>query len=162
MQDERPARLSHVEDNVRTLLPTSIFSSVRDSGLASPTSERQSFTPVAARNATLSSPSLHFTTPGTGHDDNVPGVLFPPVAYRPQDQAVSPDHPDLSDTELALYLQQKSANRQDRAWKRSKSQKHKRSKSHVSRCLVCGVSGIWLVAMVATCKSIMLRNYAKS
>ncbi|TKA60968.1 hypothetical protein B0A55_11754 [Friedmanniomyces simplex] len=61
-------------------------------------------------------------------------------------------HPDLSDPSLAVLLQQKTDDRQRRAWKRSRNRKlrHASGKRKVWSWGLCLVAGLLLAATVAT------------
>lgn len=157
LEDERPSRLSRVQDNVRNLLRNSRFGSAASSPQASPT--RPTFLPIHHGLPTpphspsrrthqqaeaLPSPSTESTSSAASSSsqrDAVPGILFPPVGYQRAVQQMAHqsalfntravaalDHPDLSDPSLAVYVQQKAETRQQRAWKRSRHGK----KRHVA------------------------------
>lgn len=158
VEDERRTRLSSVADNVRNLLRRSPFRSKQE-------------LPIEED---LPSPLSH-TTSDIADIHQVPGALFPPLAYHEQPREVGDqsalyntravaalEHPDLSDPSLAVFLQQKSEDRQRRAWKRSKERRHRREsqKHKASRWLGCVVSGVLLIAIVATCESSNMRILA--
>ncbi|KAI6821151.1 hypothetical protein KC332_g9428 [Hortaea werneckii] len=58
----------------------------------------------------------------------------------------------MSDSSMAALLQQKEENRQKRAWKRSRHQKryHRSHRNRTSRWALCLVSGLLLIAIVAS------------
>lgn len=150
LEDERPSRLSRVQDNVRNLLRNSHFGSVDSSPQSSPTAAAQPpiqhalHTPPETptrrtqqqQPEILSSPTESTTSIADSASPamvEVSGVLFPPVGYQRaveqmahqsalfNTRAVAAlDHPDLSDPSLAVYAQQKAETRQQRAWKRSR------------------------------------------
>lgn len=125
----------------------------------------------------LPSPSSDTTTSdststgsSTAEQNHIPGVLFPPINYTNAVQQMAHqstlfntravaalDHPDLSDPSLAVFLQQKSESRQQRAWKRSRNggssrHHHRRSKKRSgSQWWLCLISALLLAAIVATC-----------
>jgi len=183
LEDERPSRLSRVQDNVRNLLRASVFSSIRGStSVASPTRLHQPTVEDELRSPLHSplqrhvhiqteappSPSSQTTASITASSDyDVPGMLFPPTSYQQQVQEMAHqstlfntravaalNHPDMSDPSLALYLQQKTESRQQRAWKRSRNRKLRHARTRGGRCqwLLCVVSGLLLAAIVATCE----------
>ncbi|KAK0945605.1 hypothetical protein LTR29_002960 [Friedmanniomyces endolithicus] len=151
IEDDRPSRLSRVQDNVRHLLRASIPTSFRSSVIAAPPAHRATVedadrTPlqsplrrhVRIDVGVLPSPSSATTSESTFADEgaNVPGVLFPPTSYQQQAEHVNHQstmfntraiaaltHPDLTDRSMAIFLQQKTQERQNRAWKRSKNRK---------------------------------------
>ncbi|KAK0810369.1 hypothetical protein LTR91_012222 [Friedmanniomyces endolithicus] len=151
IEDDRPSRLSRVQDNVRHLLRASIPTSFRSSVIAAPPAHRATVedadrTPlqsplrrhVRIDVGVLPSPSSATTSESTFADEgaNVPGVLFPPTSYQQQAEHVNHQstmfntraiaaltHPDLTDPSMAIFLQQKTQERQNRAWKRSKNRK---------------------------------------
>ena len=149
LEDERPSRLSRVQDNVRNLLRSSRFASPVASPQASPTAapiQHGLHTPPQTPTRrtqqppeVLPSPSTESTT-STAESASpspqvveVPGILFPPVGYQRAVQQMAHqsalfnsravaalDHPDLTDPSLVVYAQQKAETRQQRAWKRSR------------------------------------------
>ncbi|KAK0946126.1 hypothetical protein LTR29_002440 [Friedmanniomyces endolithicus] len=151
IEDQRPSRLSRVQDNVRHLLRASIPTSFRSSVINAPpahhaTVEDADRTPlqsplrrhVRIDIGVLPSPLSATTSESTMADEraHVPGVLFPPTSYHQQAEHVNHQstmfntraiaaltHPDLTDPSMAIFLQQKTQERQDRAWKRSKNRK---------------------------------------
>ncbi|KAK0249498.1 hypothetical protein LTS09_015419 [Friedmanniomyces endolithicus] len=151
IEDQRPSRLSRVQDNVRHLLRASIPTSFRSSVINAPlahhaTVEDADRTPlqsplrrhVRINIGVLPSPLSATTSESTMADEraHVPGVLFPPTSYHQQAEHVNHQstmfntraiaaltHPDLTDPSMAIFLQQKTQERQDRAWKRSKNRK---------------------------------------
>ncbi|TKA41553.1 hypothetical protein B0A54_06441 [Friedmanniomyces endolithicus] len=151
IEDDRPSRLSRVQDNVRHLLRASIPTSFRSSVIAAPPAHRATVedadrTPlqsplrrhVRIDVGVLPSPSSATTSESTltGEGAGVPGVLFPPTSYQQQAEHVNHQstmfntraiaaltHPDLTDPSMAIFLQQKTQERQNRAWKRSKNRK---------------------------------------
>ncbi|WPH04966.1 Hypothetical protein R9X50_00786400 [Acrodontium crateriforme] len=111
------------------------------------------------------------SSPGssTAEHNHIPGVLFPPYSYTNALQQMTHqstlfntravaalEHPDLSDPSLALFLQQKSESRQQRAWKRSRhggsSHHHHRKsrKQNSSQWWMCVISALLLAAIIAT------------
>ena len=149
LEDERPSRLSRVQDNVRNLLRNSRFGSVDSSPQASPTApappvQHGLHTPpqtptrrTQQQPEVLPSPSTESTSSSEASASSpaveVSGTLFPPVGYQRAVQQMAHqsalfntravaalDHPDLSDPSLAVYVQQKAETRQQRAWKRSR------------------------------------------
>ncbi|KAK4950822.1 hypothetical protein LTR10_010815 [Elasticomyces elasticus] len=177
LEDERPSRLSRVHDNVRNLLRASIPNSVRQSIISTPPARRTTAEDAyrspqqSPRNPharvvieVLPSPSsataTNISQSNERHD--VPGVLFPPTSYHQQGQHVPSTmfntraiaaltHPDLSDPSLAIFLQQKTDDRQRRAWKRSRNRKlrHGRSERRKWSWVFCVAAGLTLAAMVA-------------
>ncbi|KAK0278789.1 hypothetical protein LTR35_009054 [Friedmanniomyces endolithicus] len=151
IEDQRPSRLSRVQDNVRHLLRASIPTSFRSSVICAPrahgaTVEDADRTPlqsplrrhVRIDVGVLPSPSSATTSESTLADEGagVPGILFPPTSYQQQAEHVNHQstmfntraiaaltHPDLTDSSMAIFLQQKTQERQNRAWKRSKNRK---------------------------------------
>ena len=182
LEDERPTRLSRVQDNVRNLLRASVFSSIRGSTvIPSPTHTthqhddrdlypRQSVhVHIQTEHEVLSTPLSASTTStaSTEEQHHVPGVLFPPTLYTRDTEAMAHqsslyntravaalDHPDMSDPSMALFLQQKTERRQRRAWKRSRNRKMRcaPARSNASQWLLCFISGLLLIAIVGTCK----------
>ncbi|KAK5121108.1 hypothetical protein LTR85_005592 [Meristemomyces frigidus] len=179
IEDERPTRISRVQDNVRNLLRASVFSSIRGSTVDAPvdhhaTVEDDVRSPmqsplqrhVRIHPDALPSPSSQTTTSSaTTESERVPGILFPPTAYQQQVQEMAHQstvfntravaaliHPDMSDPSLALFLQQKTESRQQRAWKRSRNRKlrHASGRHRKSQWLLCVISGLLLAAIVAT------------
>ena len=180
LEDERPSRLSRVQDNVRNLLRNSRFGSVNSSPQTSPThpplrhglptppdspSRRTPHQPevLFASPSTESTRSATSASPQTGA---VSGTLFPPVGYQRAVQQMAHqsalfnsravaalDHPDLSDPSLAVYAQQKAETRQQRAWKRSRGGRGRRvaAQAGSSQWLLCVLSALLLAAIVATC-----------
>lgn len=188
LEDERPSRISRVQDNVRNLLRASVFSSIRGSTLNSPIDHHATVEDdvgssthfprnhhVRIHPDALRSPLSETTASTTAMDINhVPGVLFPPTAYQQQVQEMAHQstmfntraiaaliHPDMSDPALALFLQQKTESRQQRAWKRSRNRKlrHASAGRKRSHWLLCVVAGLLLAAVVATCESIRALVY---
>jgi len=193
IEDSRPSRLSRVQDNVRNLLRSSVFSSVRGSTAAASPSHVQvthsddddddnDMNPlprlsvharIVSDPEVIPSPSSETTTSTafTEEEHHVPGVLFPPTTHTQNIQETGHQstlfnsravaalhHPDMSDPSMALFLQQKTESRHQRAWKRSRNRKlryasTKRSGSH---WLLCFVSGLLLAAVVGTCEYIWL------
>jgi len=179
-EDQPPSRLSRVQNNVRNLLRSSNLISANTSPLASPTEPRQSCAenhPRSQLNPTLpredAGQSLPLPTSASSHSDlcasrDTPGILFTPLAHHqraPRDGVPQSSlsntprdalfvHPDMSDSSIAALLQQKKENRQQRAWKRSRHQKkhHRSHRNGISRWALCVVSGLLLIAIVATCK----------
>ena len=170
IEDERPSRLSRVQDNVRNLLRASVPSSFRGSVLGTPLAhratvedgERSPLQSPLRRNVrveigALPSPSSSRTTyssPGSETHD-VSGVLFPPTSYQQQVQHMAHQsnmfntraiaaltHPDLSDPSVAVFLQHKTEDRQRRAWKRSRNRKLRHAES--GRRKTCS----WLLCIV--------------
>ncbi|KAK4543990.1 hypothetical protein LTR36_004764 [Oleoguttula mirabilis] len=179
IEDERPTRISRVQDNVRNLLRASVFSSIRGSTVDAPanhhaTTEDGVRSPmqsplrhhVRIHPDALPSPSSQTTTSTLSTEaDHVSGVLFPPTAYQQQVQEMAHQstmfntravaalvHPDMSDPSLALFLQQKTESRQQRAWKRSRNRKlrHASVTPRKSQWLLCVVAGLLLGAIVST------------
>ncbi|KAK0337979.1 hypothetical protein LTR02_006290 [Friedmanniomyces endolithicus] len=179
IEDDRPSRLSRVQDNVRHLLRASIPTSFRSSVIAAPPAHRATVedadrTPlqsplrrhVRIDVGVLPSPSSATTSESTFADEgaNVPGVLFPPTSYQQQAEHVNHQstmfntraiaaltHPDLTDPSMAIFLQQKTQERQNRAWKRSKNRKlrYASSKRSMVSWLLCLVTALILAAVVA-------------
>ena len=182
IEDDRPSRLSRVQDNVRHLLRASIPTSFRSSVIAAPPAHRATVedadrTPlqsplrrhVRIDVGVLPSPSSATTSESTFADEgaNVPGVLFPPTSYQQQAEHVNHQstmfntraiaaltHPDLTDPSMAIFLQQKTQERQNRAWKRSKNRKlrYASSKRSMVSWLLCLVTALILAAVVAICE----------
>lgn len=185
-EDRQPSRLSRVQDNVRDLLRSSPSIPAYPSPLASPTEVRQPCAeqshPRSQLNLrlaredgdqTIPLPTSTSSNSNTGGSRDVPGILFPPLAHRQRVQDMSHrsslidtprdpllGHPDMSDSSIAALLQQKEESRQKRAWKRSRQQKkhHRIHGNLFSRWALCLVSGMFLIAIVATCKSISTRG----
>lgn len=170
IEDARPSRLSLVQDNVRNLLRSSVFGSVHSSPVTSPTHAQPSLRPVIAplRSPVLPEtpatavPSLTETTSTNTsqstlpNPQHIPGVLFPPVSYHQSTlfntRAVAAlDHPDLSDPSLAVFLQQKTEKRQQRAWKRHRSKRSK-SRGKDIQWIVCLLLGFVLAGLIGTCE----------
>ncbi|KAI6896658.1 hypothetical protein D0867_13090 [Hortaea werneckii] len=176
-EDQQPLRLSRVQDNVRNLLRSSASTPTYPSPLASPKEVQQTCAkngPRSQLNLRLAREDRDQTTPlptstssnsNPGASRDVLGILFPPLAHRQrvQDMSHRPSlidtprdpllgHPDMSDSSIAALLQQKEENRQKRAWKRSRHpKKHHRSHRDIfSRWALCLVSGLILIAIVAT------------
>lgn len=102
LEDERPSRLSRVQDNVRNLLRNSRFGSVNSSPQASPTAPTAPAHPPLHRGLhtppetptrrtqqqpeVLPSPSTESTSSSEVYASSpveaVPGLLFPPVGYQ--------------------------------------------------------------------------------
>ena len=189
-EDQQPSRLSRVQNNVRNLLRSSnLFSATNASPLASPTETRQSRAEDHTRpqlNLRLpreeADPTIPLPTSASSNSNNcasrdVPGILFPPLAHHqraPRDEVPRSSlsdtpreallgHPDMSDSSIAALLQQKEENRQKCAWKRSRHQKrhHRGHRNRNSRWALCVVSGLLLIAIVASCKSSSLERLRK-
>ncbi|KAK1027563.1 hypothetical protein LTS16_021387 [Friedmanniomyces endolithicus] len=188
IEDQRPSRLSRVQDNVRHLLRASIPTSFRSSVINAPlahhaTVEDADRTPlqsplrrhVRINIGVLPSPLSATTSESTMADEraHVPGVRFPPTSYHQQAEHVNHQstmfntraiaaltHPDLTDPSMAIFLQQKTQERQDRAWKRSKNRKlrHAGGKRNMWSWLLCLVSALVLAAVVAICESMSFRS----
>ena len=182
VEDERPSRLSRVQDNVRNLLRTLVLSSIRssmirpppphqakveDDGRSTLQSPLQRHVRVAPEVLPSPSnrPSTATSSPTDGHHP-LAGALFPPLSYQRQVQEMAHQstmfntravaaltQPDLSDPSLALYLQQKTDDRQRRAWKRSRNRKLRQSDGRRSTAAwaVCVIAGLLLAGIVATC-----------
>lgn len=107
IEDDRPSRLSRVQDNVRNLLRASVFSSDRASTMASPRHHQPTAEDDDIRSPMqsplqrhvymdpemLPSPSSQTTTTthtSTMETDHVPaGILFPPTIYQQQVQEMA-------------------------------------------------------------------------
>ncbi|KAK3111192.1 hypothetical protein LTR53_013796 [Teratosphaeriaceae sp. CCFEE 6253] len=149
IEDERPSRLSRVQDNVRNLLRASMPNTIRSSVLGTPPSH-QATVEEAARSPLQSplrqhvrihverapSPVSARSTEDSFADHNhaVAGMLFPPTSHQQQVQHMAHQsnmfntraiaaltHPDLTDPSVAVFLQQKAEERHRRAWKRSRN-----------------------------------------
>ncbi|RMY65220.1 hypothetical protein D0863_09261 [Hortaea werneckii] len=173
-EDQQPSRLSRVQDNVRNLLRSSASIPTYPSPLASPTEVQKPCAENHPRSQwnlrldadqTIALPKSTSSNSSPGASRDVPGILFPPLAHRQrvQDMSHRPSsvdtpwdpllcHPDMSNSSTAALLQQKEENRQKRAWKRSRHPKkhHRSHRSHFSRWALCLVSGLLLIAIVAT------------
>lgn len=181
-EDQQPSRLSRVQDNVRNLLRSSASIPTYPSPLASPTEVRKPCAENHPRSQwnlrldadqTIALPKSTSSNSSPGASRDVPGILFPPLAHRQrvQDMSHRPSsvdtpwdpllcHPDMSNSSTAALLQQKEENKQKRAWKRSRHPKkhHRSHRSHFSRWALCLVSGLLLIAIVVTCKSLAARG----
>ncbi|RMY46366.1 hypothetical protein D0863_15861 [Hortaea werneckii] len=178
-EDQQPSRLSRVQNNVRNLLRSSNpFSAPHPSPIASPREVRQSCAEnhhQSHLNLRLpheeADPAIPLPTSASSDSNNyasrdVPGILFPPLAHHqraPRDEVPRPSlsdtsqeallgHPDMSDSSIAALLQQKEENRQKRAWKRSQHQRryHRSHRKRTCRWALCLVSGLLLIAIVAS------------
>ena len=167
-----PSRLSRVHDNVRDLLRRSVFGSVTSTPIASPTNTTED---RAVPNPTVHHCSLRQAAPIPSQadstlcsPDHVPGVLFPP--WRPQPDTLptanpsSPEstpreHPDMNRNAMSVFLQQKERrrhkHRQQQAWKRPRTCKHKDSVSNM-QCVVCSILGFAVFGLLGTCKGISI------
>ncbi|RMY55146.1 hypothetical protein D0864_13839 [Hortaea werneckii] len=178
-EDQQPSRLSRIQNNVRNLLRSSNpFSATHPSPIASPREVRQSCAEnhhQSHLNLRLpheeADPAIPLPTSASSDSNNyasrdVPGILFPPLAHHqraPRDEVPRPSlsdtsqeallgHPDMSDSSIAALLQQKEENRQKRAWKRSQHQRryHRSHRKRTCRWALCLVSGLLLIAIVAS------------
>lgn len=190
IQDERPSRLSRVQDNVRNLLRTSVFGSVASSPTtpARPVTGRNrpgAFSPIVIPTSPPAQiqpgPLSSVSTPT--HYTSSPLEIPPPAAtYQTAGQAngsthyqstlfngravAALNHPDLSDLSVESLSQQK-AHQQQRSGsgsRRSQKQSHRgrrtAKKAACSRVLLCVLAALLLGALVATCKSVHSRSYA--
>ncbi len=178
LEDNRPSRLSRVQDNVRNLLRNSRFS-------ASPPETphcREGLPPTPPESPTwrmppqpevLPSPSNSTSPSATTEteDSEEPTVHFARSSYRRAVQHLAHqselfntravaalNHPDLSDPSLAVFVQQKNEDRQRRAWKRPR-QGLKRAgmvEAGTGQCVLCVLSALLLSATIATCKTSFL------
>ncbi|EME46017.1 hypothetical protein DOTSEDRAFT_70125 [Dothistroma septosporum NZE10] len=182
LEDDRPSqtsRLSRVQDNVRNLLRTSVFGSVK----ISPTTP--SHPPALRTNsvhiASLCSPAQPEVLPSPSSAATPPArypqaprgerlSLLPPTEFREQVQRMAHqsemfnsravaalNHPDLSDPSITDLSQQKEQTRQRNAWTRPKK-RTRRSKAAKraagSRRVLCLLASLLLAALVATYVSI--------
>ena len=189
IEDSNPSRLSRVQDNVRHLLRNSRFASPVSTPPATPTRD-------PARNHGISTPPLSpylrtspdrqpgvafaesvpstaSITPTGAQGQEIPGVLFPPLAYQSAVQQMARrsalfntravaalDHPDLMDPPALALAKQKAFARQRKAWKRSRNGSPRSlavgGTSTVvqvgsSQCVLCVLAALLLAATVATC-----------
>ncbi|SMQ49816.1 unnamed protein product [Zymoseptoria tritici ST99CH_1A5] len=184
IQDERPSRLSRVQDNVRNLLRTSVFGSVASSPTtpARPVTGRNrpgAFSPIVIPTSPPAQiqpgPLSSVSTPT--HYTSSPLEIPPPAAtYQTAGQAngsthyqstlfngravAALNHPDLSDLSVESLSQQK-AHQQQRSGsgsRRSQKQSHRgrrtAKKAACSRVLLCVLAALLLGALVATYISI--------
>lgn len=122
--------------------------------------------------STTTSSAATATDSSVDPDPAEAAVLFPPTTYQQQVQEMAHQstmfntralaalrHPDLSDPSLADYLQQKTDDRQRRAWKRSRSRKLRQRKADRSTAawIVMIFSGLLLAGLIATCELLSLR-----
>lgn len=180
IEDSRPTRLSRVQDNVRNLLRASFIGSVRGSTVTpqahQATVEDEAMSPLhsslhsssRAQAEVLHSPSSasnSWSSPSNTRPmapDSLPSANYQRQVQHMAHQSTlfntravaALNHPDLSDPSLALFLQQKSKERQRHAWRRSKNRRlrHANKKSGNSRWLICVVAALLLIATVVTCK----------
>jgi hypothetical protein len=167
LEDARPSRLSRVHDNVRDLLRRSVFGSVASSPVASPTRSSGAHvvpSPTIHPPPQQTNPTYHPAASTTSSLQDVPGVLFPawrsqppspPVINdRPQIPAL-PEHPDLSQNAIFVFLQQKELQRhqqrQHKAWKRPRSRKPRNAVSSV-QWIICMILGFAVLGLLGTCK----------
>lgn len=175
VEDAMPSRLSRVHDNVRDLLRRSVFGSVTSTPIASPTNstEDRAVPNPTVHSAAHCSPRQAVPIPSPAAStlcspDHVPGVLFPP--WRPQPDilpTVNPpspestprEHPDMNRNAMSVFLQQKERrrhkHRQQQAWKRPRSCKHKDSVSNI-QCVVCSILGFAVFGLLGTCNAFTL------
>ena len=190
LEDDRPSqasRLSRVQDNVRNILRTSVFGSVKSSPTTPthPPALRTNSVHVASicsptRPEVLPSPTSVATPPARFPQASrgEQRVLFPPTEYQRQVQQMARqsmlfntravaalNHPDLSDPSITDLSQQKEQTRQRSAWTRPKkrSRRTKAAKRAAgSRGVLCLLASLLLAALVATCKSIAYLSVSAS
>ncbi|EMC98664.1 hypothetical protein BAUCODRAFT_154420 [Baudoinia panamericana UAMH 10762] len=167
IEDERPSRLSRVQDNVRQLLRASVVSPVRSSFAGRHVSHQPTVEEDPQHEdiegAALAAETVLTPPPeSSGEDENEQchGVLFPPLSYTAHQSTLyntravaALNHPDLSDPSLAVLLHQKTAERQQRAWKRSRNRKLRYAngeQSSASLWILCLAAGLLLAGIVAT------------
>lgn len=172
LEDERPSRLSRVQDNVRNLLRSSVFGSVASSP-TTPTHRQQSdqdrHTPTlhssaryeVHRGQVLPSPPTSSGTTETHPEMEVPHPTrsFQDRSQQPTHQSTlfnsravtALNHPDLSDPSMESLSLQKTRSRQRHGWQRSK---HRRAAKRAagSRALLCVLAAVLLAGLVATCE----------
>ncbi|KAK4627568.1 uncharacterized protein CLAFUR5_11809 [Fulvia fulva] len=179
LEDDRPShssRLSRVQDNVRNLLRTSIFGSVK----SSPTTPTH---PPALRTnsvhvVSICSPNepevlpspTEVATPPARYPQTSRGELFPPTQYQQQVQEMARqsmlfntravaalNHPDLSDPSVTELSQVKEQSRPRIGWTRPKKRSRRTKaarRAAGSRGVLCLLASLLLAALVATYVSI--------
>lgn len=175
LEDERPSRLSRVQDNVRNLLRASVFGSVKSSP-TTPTHPPQRRcdvhpSPIAGPEV-LPSPLSSQGSAGssTTHlSERVADFPEPPRSYQDRVQEMARQsamfnnravaalrHPDLSDPSLESLELQKAQIRRRKAKKRS-YRSRKMAQTAGSRGILCVLASLLLAALVATCTSMVAR-----
>jgi hypothetical protein len=167
LEDARPSRLSRVHDNVRDLLRRSVFGSFASSPVASPPRSPGASVvpnPTTRLPPQQPTPTYHPAVSTTPSPQDVPGVLFPAWRSQPPSPPViddrsqvpaPPEHPDVSQNAMSVFLQQKELqrhqHRQHKAWKRPRSRKPRDAVSSV-QWIICMVLGFAVLGLLGTCK----------
>lgn len=177
LEDERPTRSSDIQNNVRSLLRSSVFG--RRISKASPRIDshltEELHSPGVLRmdafvhDTSIPSPdSPHHPPPAQRRPPTLPPLAndyyFPDhgeEVIEDQIPARAPTvlHPDVEadDHALALLVQQKSAQRQRQAWRRRRRTRHVTKHALHVKSLICIASGLMLAALLATCTFFTVR-----
>lgn len=167
LEDERPSRLSRVQDNVRNLLRSSVFGSVASSPTTPthrqhPDQERPTEPPHSPVRYQIHHGQVLPRPPFPGRTLD---VACPPASLQQVPQhnthqstlfntraVAALNHPDLSDPSMESLVLQKTRSRQRHSRKRSKRRRLAK-RAAGSRILLCVLAAVLLAGLVATCKT---------